>query len=408
MANTEQPILSMKLRLLSVFLVLFWVNKTFAQVMLQEHKKVAITVGVSNYEFAGKLNNTLNDANDISEKLQLLGFEVTNLLDPNLKSMENNINNIFKRLNPSDIFLFYFSGHGAEYNGENYLFLKNSNPTIPNDMPYETYPIGKLIGQIEFAKINTSILILDACRSNPFVKSWAKDGLPREGLVNMNSPNGSFIGFAASPGKTASDGNGKNGTYTEAILKYIELKNTSIDEVFNKVNKDVRIQSNGKQIPFKNSSLEDNFYFNWDSNYNRENAKNEDFEIAPINRPSFKMPKIVTGYRDDRVNSFGLISINKTTFEKSEFIELSMSAFNENMWDKASPMFISIVKKLTANSSTMIYNDQFLPSGKNNSFKISSSFGQGTYELTIGFYLLDEINQEYPPFYNKKYTITIL
>lgn len=382
-------------------------NKTFAQDKIQKTRKVAITVGVSNYEYAGKLNNTLNDANDMSEKLKSLGFEVTNLLDPNIKTIGNKISNIIKSLKPTDIFLFYFSGHGAEYNGENYLFLKNSNPTIPNDMPYETYPIGKLIGQIDFAKISTSILILDACRSNPIVRSWTKDGFSRQGLVNINAPNGSFIGFAASPGKTASDGRRKNGTYTEAILKYIELKNVSIDEIFNKVNKEVRIQSNGKQIPFKNSSLEDNFYFNWDSNYSRESKKNEDFKIAPINRPIFKMPKIVIGYRDERVNSFGLFSINKNVFKKREFIELSISLFNENIWDKASPVIISIVKKTSANSRSIIYNDQFLPSGKNNNFRISSSFGRGSYELSIGFYLLDEINQEYPPFYNKKYTITI-
>src|SRR5659263_94529 len=278
-------------------------------------RRIAIAVGVSNYEHAGILKNTLNDATDISNKLRLLGFDVTTILDPDVKSFNLKIDSITKLLTNKDIFMFYFSGHGAEYNGENYLFVKNSNPTSPTDMPYETYPIGKLLGRVEYTKVQTNIIILDACRSNPFVRSWTKDGNPREGLMNINAPAGSFIGFAASPGKTASDGIRKNGTYTEAILKYIELKNITIDELFNKVNKEVRIQSAGKQIPFKNSSLEDNYYFNFDNTFKEIYAtQNGDGpRLSPINRPIFKMPKVVTGYRDERLISFGVVSINKTT-----------------------------------------------------------------------------------------------
>lgn len=373
-------------------------------------RKIAIAVGVSNYEYAGILKNTLNDATDISNKLRLLGFDVTSILDPDIKSFNLKIDSITKLLTNKDIFMFYFSGHGAEYNGENYLFVKNSNPTSPTDMPYETYPIGKLLGRIEYAKVQTNIIILDACRSNPFVRSWTKDGNPREGLMNINAPAGSFIGFAASPGKTASDGIRKNGTYTEAILKYIELKNITIDELFNKVNKEVRIQSAGKQIPFKNSSLEDNYYFNFDNTFKEiYTAQNGDGpRVSPINRPIFKMPKVVTGYRDERLNSFGVVSINKTTFDKNEFIELSLSLFNKATSDKATPVFVDIVKRNSPTSVTQIYTEQFQLIDKNNIFRMSTAIPSGTYELTVGFYLLDEINQEYPPFYKKIYSFTIL
>jgi len=373
-------------------------------------RKIAIAVGVSNYEHAGILKNTLNDATDISNKLRLLGFDVTSILDPDIKSLNLKIDSITKLLTNKDIFMFYFSGHGAEYNGENYLFIKNSNPTSPTDMPYETYPIGKLLGRIEYAKVQTNIIILDACRSNPFVRSWTKDGNPREGLMNINAPAGSFIGFAASPGKTASDGIRKNGTYTEAILKYIELKNITIDELFNKVNKEVRIQSAGKQIPFKNSSLEDNYYFNFDNTFKEiYTAQNGDGpRVSPINRPIFKMPKVVTGYRDERLNSFGVVSINKTTFDKNEFIELSLSLFNKAISDKATPVFVDIVKRNSPTSMTQIYTEQFQLIDKNNIFRMSTAIPTGTYELTVGFYLLDEINQEYPPFYKKIYSFTIL
>jgi hypothetical protein len=293
-------------------------------------------------------------------------------------------------------------------------------------MPYETYPIGKLLGRLDYAKVKTNILILDACRSNPFVKSWdksglSKEGLVKEGLVNIDAPSGTFIGFAASPGKTASDGIRKNGTYTEAILKQIELKNITIDELFNKVNKEVRIQSNGKQIPFKNSSLEDNFYFNKTNisdNKNEEdmNQNSVELKFVPVNRPKFPLPKIVIGYTYDNINSFGIATINKTTFDRNEFIELTFFLTGKNIWDVASPLYIDITQKTLVKSSNQnqvysinqVYSEQFQPTDMMSNIRISSSFPAGTYELSIGFYLISELNQEYPTLYNKKFSISIL
>lgn len=395
---------------ISLFCV-FYINSV-AQNSVKE-RKVALVVGVSNYEHANQLKNTLNDANDISTKLSLLGFDVTKLLDAENKTINSKIDSLTKKLTSSDVFVFFFSGHGAEYNGENYLFLRNSNPTAPSDMPYETYPVGKLLGKLDYAKVKTNILILDACRSNPFVKSWDKSGLVKEGLVNIDAPSGTFIGFAASPGKTASDGIRKNGTYTEAILKQIELKNITIDELFNKVNKEVRIQSNGKQIPFKNSSLEDNFYFNKTNISDNKNGENMnpntvELKFVPINRPKFPLPKIVKGYINDNINSFGLASINKTTFDRNEFIELTFSLTGKNIWDVASPVYIDITQRTSGQSIYQVYSEQFQPTDKLSNFRISSSFPAGTYELSIGFYLISELNQEYPTLYNKKFSITIL
>ena len=399
----------LKKGLLFLIVSVLVLNTTEAQKITANSKqrKVAVVVGVSNYEYAGVLKNTLNDATDITSKLKLLGFDVTTLLDPDLKSFNTKIDSVIKILAHQDIFLFYFSGHGAEFNGENYLFVKNSNPTSPTDMPYETYPIGKLLGKVENAKVGTNIMILDACRSNPFVRSWSKDGNPREGLVNINAPAGSFIGFAASPGKTASDGIRKNGTYTESILKHIELKNISIDELFTKVNKDVRIQSAGKQVPFKNSSLDDNFYFNFDNSVKEINTISNPI-VSPMSNLKFSMPSVVSGYVDARLNSFGNLSINKTTFDKNESIELSLSLFDVTIIDKATPVFISIVKRVRPTYSEQILSQQYQIIDKNSIFRISANIPSETYELSIGFYLLDEINQEYPPFYSKKYTITIL
>ena len=123
-------------------------------------------------------------------------------------------------------------------------------------------PLNKLLGKIDFAKVHTSIVLLDACRDNPFAKNWNGRNYVSKGLASINQlPNGMFIGFAASPGQTASDGIRRNGTYTEAILKFIGENNLSIDVLFNRVNKEVRAETNNKQVPYKNSSLDDEFYF---------------------------------------------------------------------------------------------------------------------------------------------------
>jgi hypothetical protein len=391
-------------------LLLLVLTVGFAQV---KPKRIALVVGVSNYENAGKLHNTLNDANDMSTKLELLGYSVVKILDAEIKEMTKKIDSITKAIKKEDIFLFYFSGHGAEYNGDNYLFLKNSNPTSPTDMPYETYPLGKLIGKIDYYNIKTNIILLDACRSNPFVKSWNKNGIVKEGLANVDAPSGTFIGFAASPGKTASDGQRKNGTYTEAILKFIETKNITIDQLFNKVNKEVRTESKGQQIPFKNSSLEDDFYFSIDSNFSKtsiieQNESNAPFITAQLNRPKFPMPSIMKGYHNETLNSFALATINKTTFDKKEFIELSLKLLGDIIWDKTTPIYVEIVQRKTPTSVYMVYGEQFQPSSKNVNIKIASSFESGEYELTFGFYLINELNQEYPAFYSKKFKINIL
>lgn len=396
--------------IVSLFCFIFL--NSFSQKIVKE-RRIALVVGVSNYDHANQLKNTLNDATDLTLKLEYLGFNVIKLLDPKIETIEESVDSIGLKMAKSDIFLFYFSGHGAEYNGENYLFLKNSNPKIPNDMPYETYPIGKLMGRIEFSKMKTNILLLDACRNNPFVRSWTKSATQNEGLANINAPNGTFIGFAASPGKTASDGVRRNGTYTEAILKFIETQNITIDQLFNKINKEVRIQSEGKQIPFKSSSLEDDFYFNKDIAFNifeKDNGSQlsmTTFETARINRPKFPLPKIMKGYRIEALNSYALATLNKTSFSNKELIEISISLLGENIWDKASAIYVEIDKRRTPTNVDYIYGEQFQTSSKNTKIKISSSLNSGTYELTCGFYLVNELNQEYPPFYSKKFSITI-
>ena len=107
----------------------------------------------------------------------------------------------------------------------------------------------------------TNIIILDACRNNPFARSWSRS-TGGTGLAAINAPKGTFIGFATSPGSTAADGSGRNGIFTNAFLQNIKTPGITIDQLFNRINRTVDGLTNGAQIPWKSSSLQDDFYFN--------------------------------------------------------------------------------------------------------------------------------------------------
>ena len=229
-------------------------------------QRYALVIGNEAYQYNTPLKNPANDAKAMTEALRKLGFEVSVAINSDLRVMNKSINEWVQKLGTNDISLFYFAGHGAEIDGENYLFPIDANPKNKADVEFEAYPVSRMLGKLATTKVLTNIILLDACRNNPFVRSWSRNVGDVGGLANMNAPKGTFIGFAATPGATASDGTRTNGLYTEAILKAVQVPNLTIDQIFNQVNKYVRIVSGGGQIPFKSSSLEDDFYFSKTSN----------------------------------------------------------------------------------------------------------------------------------------------
>ncbi|MBK9336750.1 MAG: hypothetical protein IPM98_09210 [Lewinellaceae bacterium] len=129
--------------------------------------------------------------------------------------------------------------------------------------------------------------------------------------------------------------------------------------------------------------------------------------IASSYRPKFNMPTIVSGYVQGKINSYATININKTEFIQADFIEVTTYFFKPSILKKITPLFVDIVKRETKNSVYQIWSDQFSHSGSKTKVKLSASFPPDTYDLTIGFYLLDELNTKYPTFYSKQFTITI-
>jgi len=226
--------------------------------------RVALVIGNSEYQM-GYLANPVNDARSIAQSLRNVGFEV--LLYENTTSkdeMKMAVREFGKKLRMNrGIGLFYFAGHGVQVDGFNYLIPVNANIFTEEEVEYEAIDVGFILAQMESAENRVNIIILDACRNNPFARSFRS---ANRGLATINAPTGSIIAYATSPGSTASDGSGQNGLYTEALLKQLEKEDLKIEEVFKNVRAEVIQKSAGQQTPWESSSLVGDFYFNKDFN----------------------------------------------------------------------------------------------------------------------------------------------
>lgn len=220
------------------------------------NRKIALVVGVTNYLHAAPLKNAANDATDMGSSLTRLGFDVQKLIDPTAKEFSQVLNAIQQLMNEKSDFVFFYSGHGMEYRGENYLFLKNTDPYSTAALPATAYQLEKILEKCAERKVKNAVFILDACQiDHPTAK---KGFIP--GISSVKVPYNTFVGFAGTPGKAAPS-EGKNSPFTEALLKYIEDKDLSIDELFGKVNESLRKSTGNKQIPYMISSLDQEFYF---------------------------------------------------------------------------------------------------------------------------------------------------
>jgi len=224
-------------------------------------KRLALVIGCSEYEHVGKLNNPDNDAVAMEKSLKKRGFDVIMKIDPELRDMKMIIDDFGIELKNYDVGLFFFAGHGVQVDGANYLIPVDANLRSERAVEYNCVQANRVLANMEDADSKVNIIILDACRNNPFERSWSRS-ITGRGLAHMNAPSGSIIGYATAPGTTASDGPGQdNGLYTGAILE--ELTPTPpvlINKMFQNVRGKVKKLSNDKQIPWESTSLTGDFY----------------------------------------------------------------------------------------------------------------------------------------------------
>ena len=243
------------------FLLLFLSISAFAQEsrgIKLPSKRLALVIGNSAYQTV-PLKNPVNDAEDISAALKAMGFTVILRKNADQRTMEDTILFFGKRLREGGVGLFYFAGHGMQVDGRNYLIPIDAKIESESDVKYEAVDAGRVLGKMEDAENQVNIVILDACRNNPFSRNFRTS---ERGLARMDAPAGSIIAYATAPGEVAADGPERNGVFTKYLMKHMIEPHLPIERVLKRVRIDVARQTNGRQIPWESSSLMGDFYFN--------------------------------------------------------------------------------------------------------------------------------------------------
>ena len=223
-----------------------------------QERRLALIIGNGHYPVRN-LANPGNDAKSMEKALKEIGFEVKKYKNLKQKEMARAIDDFGNSLKNYDVGLFFYAGHGIQTNGFNYLIPVDAVLKTESDVEFNCVRVDRVIGKMETAKNNVNIVILDACRDNPYERSWTRSARGR-GLATVTSPVGSVIAFATSPGNTALDGSGKNGLFTSGLLKYLKEPDITAIQMFQKVTAYVQKESNGNQLPWISTSLIGDFY----------------------------------------------------------------------------------------------------------------------------------------------------
>ena len=226
-------------------------NKSIAE------KRLALVIGNSEYKNGVSLKNPVNDANLIEGTLKQLGFDVIKSLNVDKAAMENSIREFSRQMPNYNVALFYYAGHGIQVDGVNYLIPVDAKLENKNECSWEAVAVNRVTDEFGKHETNTNIVILDACRNNPF-RSWVRG--PEQGFKAMGPVNGTIISYATSEGATAADGTGANGLFTEELVRQMVIPQT-IESVFKATRKNVMERSNKMQVPVEWNYLIGDFYF---------------------------------------------------------------------------------------------------------------------------------------------------
>ncbi|GBF26904.1 hypothetical protein MnTg02_01947 [bacterium MnTg02] len=231
-------------------------------------RRVALVIGNSTYEHTAQLPNPKNDASDMAVALKRLGFDVTTGLDLTEEKFLDVVSAFSDKLSDADVALFFYAGHGVQYQNVNYLIPVDAALRDEFRLKRETIALGDIIEQME-GRVPLNLVFLDACRNNPLADSL-KRGLKGKGRAAYvgrglarieGGGRDTLITFAAAPGAVAADGVGRNSPFTAALLKHMETPGVEIEVMLKRVTGDVRRSTSAKQEPERLSRLTTEFYF---------------------------------------------------------------------------------------------------------------------------------------------------
>jgi len=292
--------------------------------------KIALIIGNAAYP-ESQLTNPVNDANAISERLLRLGFESILRTDVTIKAMEEALALFASNLETRDVALFFFAGHGMQIDGKNYLTAIDTIFEREIDAKYSSLLLDKVIETLEKGSNKTDIIILDACRTNPYERKWR--GTDSQGLAPVYAPKGMIIGYATSPGQVAYDGDELNGAYTDAFLRHVTTPDITIEDLFKRVRNTLSSSTRGRQISWEHTSLMGDFYFNY----------------------SFVTDELVAEYEEDAISD---ADFQPTSGDKAREIIGGLRSHN---WYKQNPA----IEKINQNNLSTFTKDDLFVLGRN-------------------------------------------
>jgi hypothetical protein len=245
--------------------VAFWLTLAIVQPAVAE-RRVALVVGNSSYANVPRLPNPRNDAGDMIARLKAIGFDVIPGLDLDRNGFLNTLATFGRAAEGADVALFFYAGHGLQVNGQNYLVPTDAKVEYEAELDIALIPVPLVMQQLARGS-RVNIVLLDACRDNPFAKELSRSLGTRSssalgrGLSRIQTASGTFIAFATQPDNVAQDGDGRNSPFTGALLANMEKPGLSLSDLMIEVRNEVMRQTNGTQVPWDSSSLTGRFSF---------------------------------------------------------------------------------------------------------------------------------------------------
>ena len=226
-------------------------------------RRVALVIGNSKYLHVQPLANAANDARLIAETLRALSFTLVGggeQVDLDKATLDNVVQQFGRQLIGADVGLFYYAGHGMQVRDTNYLVPVGANPTREADLDFQMLNAGSVLRQMESSGTKLNLVVLDACRNNPFLGRGLRSS--GGGLAQMVAPEGTLISYATQPGAVALDGDSGNSPYTTALAQTMRRPGLDIFQTFNEVGLTVKRATRGSQQPWVSSSpIDGAFYF---------------------------------------------------------------------------------------------------------------------------------------------------
>ncbi|HEV7264654.1 MAG TPA: caspase family protein [Falsiroseomonas sp.] len=225
-------------------------------------QRVALVIGAGAYQHVPPLPNATNDATDMAGTLRGLGFAVDLVLDPDRAALEGAVQRFGIAARGAEAALFFYAGHAIEVGGRNWLIPVSAELGSPQQLRFQALEVEAVTEQTQ-AAARVSLVVLDACRDNPFRQRWpsASRSAAGRGLARVSPATGTLVVFSTAPGAVAADGQGRNSPFTAALLRHLPTPGLEVRPMMAEVRRTVREATAGAQVPWEESSLEGSFYF---------------------------------------------------------------------------------------------------------------------------------------------------